>query len=103
MEIMPSNEGATSLISHPLQATAEVIGSMGLDPRVTQKASFFMGANEGPAEVAAKISGLKAGGKREDDGPYFTNNEGIPWPDPLVARKQVSCSGLTRVVNVQSS
>ena len=41
-----------------------------------------MNANEGPAEIAAKISGVNLGGKREDDSPYFTNNEGHPWPDP---------------------
>ncbi|KAF5966947.1 catalase [Fusarium coicis] len=42
----------------------------------------MQGANEGPADVIAKVSGAKAGGKREDDGAYFTNNEGIPFPDP---------------------
>ena len=41
-----------------------------------------MNANEGPAEIAAKISGVNLGGKREDDSAYFTNNEGHPWPDP---------------------
>jgi catalase len=30
------------------------------------------------------VSGAVTGGKREDDGPYFTNNEGIPFPDPWV-------------------
>ncbi len=41
-----------------------------------------MNANDGPAEIAAKISGVNLGGKREDDSAYFTNNEGHPWPDP---------------------
>ena len=69
-------------MAHPIQAAQAVAGSMGLDPRPLQKSSFFQGANNGPAETAAMISGVKSGGKREDDGPYFTNNEGIPWPDP---------------------
>jgi catalase len=42
----------------------------------------MQGANEGPADVIAKVSGAVPGGKREDDGLYFTNNEGIPFPDP---------------------
>ena len=48
----------------------------------SNRASHFMSANEGPADIAAKITGVKLGGKREDDSAYFTNNEGIPWPDP---------------------
>ena len=41
-----------------------------------------MGAKEGPAEIAAKISGVNLEGKREDDSAYFTNNEEISWADP---------------------
>ncbi|KAL8729454.1 MAG: hypothetical protein Q9166_004702 [cf. Caloplaca sp. 2 TL-2023] len=72
-----------SAVQHPLKATAEAIGSgaMANDPR-PNKSSLFMGANEGPAEIAAKISGVNLGGKREDDSAYFTDNEGHPWPDP---------------------
>ena len=73
--------GGNNPIQHPLQATASAIGSSGGDPR-GNRASHFMSANEGPAEIAAKISGVNLGGKREDDSEYFTNNEGIPWPDP---------------------
>jgi len=47
-------------------------------PRISHMAS----SNEGPADIIAKVSGAVHGGKREDDGPYFTNNEGTPWPDP---------------------
>ena len=43
--------------------------------------SHMQSANEGPADIIAKVSGAVQGGKREDDGAYFTNNEGIPWPD----------------------
>lgn len=50
------------------------------DPRATHMAS----ANEGPADIIGKVSGAVKGGKRADDGPYFTNNEGIPFPDPQV-------------------
>ncbi|KAK0250807.1 hypothetical protein LTS09_014039 [Friedmanniomyces endolithicus] len=44
--------------------------------------SHMMSANEGPMDIIAKISGHVKNGIREDDGPYFTNNEGIPLPDP---------------------
>lgn len=76
-----SNAGASSVIQHPLQATASAIAGAGVDAR-PNRTSLFQGANEGPAEVAAKVSGVVRGGKREDDATYFTNNEGIPWPDP---------------------
>ncbi|KAK0261493.1 hypothetical protein LTS09_004206 [Friedmanniomyces endolithicus] len=44
--------------------------------------SHMMSANEGPMDIIAKVSGHVKNGIREDDGPYFTNNEGIPLPDP---------------------
>lgn len=71
-----------NMAAHPLQSAAEAVGSVGADPRPMQRGSLFQSANEGPAVIASKITGLTKGGKREDDGPYFTNNEGIPWPDP---------------------
>lgn len=46
------------------------------------RVSHMMSANEGPMDIIAKVSGAREGGKRVDDGPYFTNNEGIPLPDP---------------------
>ncbi|RAL03161.1 catalase [Aspergillus ibericus CBS 121593] len=52
------------------------------DPISSQLSSLFQGANEGPARTAAKITGVQSAGKRADDGPYFTNNEAIPFPDP---------------------
>ncbi|PVH69568.1 putative vegetative catalase [Cadophora sp. DSE1049] len=67
---------------HPLQAIQSAIGSAGGDPRPLQRASLFNNANDGPAKIIAKVSGVQSGGIREDDGPYFTNNEGIPFPDP---------------------
>jgi catalase len=74
--------GSNNPLQHPLQAVTEAIGSAGVDPRPIQLSSHFQSANEGPAKIAAKITGVNSGGKRVDDGPYFTNNEGIPWPDP---------------------
>ncbi|KAF8532810.1 catalase-like domain-containing protein [Trichophaea hybrida] len=59
------------------------MSAAGADPRLMQKASTFMYANDGPAVVAAKITGVIDGGKRKDDAPYFTNNEGISWPDAV--------------------
>jgi catalase len=67
---------------HPLQAIQSTIGAAGGDPRPLQRASLFNNANDGPARIIAKVSGVQSGGKCEDDGPYFTNNEGIPFPDP---------------------
>lgn len=67
---------------HPLQAIQSAIGSAGGDPRPLQRASLFNNANDGPAKIIAKVSGVQSGGIREDDGPYFTSNEGIPFPDP---------------------
>ncbi|KAK5091375.1 hypothetical protein LTR05_001558 [Lithohypha guttulata] len=68
-------------MAHPLQAVAEAAGAVGADPRLPQRATLFQGANEGPATVAAKISGMVSGGMREDNAPYFTNNEAHPFPD----------------------
>ncbi|KAH3312813.1 hypothetical protein KXW17_006148 [Aspergillus fumigatus] len=70
------------MASHPLQAIGEAVGAAGADPRPMQLSSFFQGANDGPAKTAAKLTGVQAAGKRADDGPYFTNNEAIPFPDP---------------------
>jgi len=67
---------------HPLQAIQSAIGTAGGDPRPLQRTSLFNNANDGPAKIIAKVSGVQSGGKREDDGPYFTSNEGIPFPDP---------------------
>lgn len=73
-----------SAAQHPLQATAAAIqGSVGGESR-SNRQSHLMSANEGPADIAAKITGVTLGGKREDDSAYFTNNEGHPWPDPSV-------------------
>ncbi|KAM3065327.1 hypothetical protein ACMFMG_004289 [Clarireedia jacksonii] len=67
---------------HPLQAIQQTIGAAGGDPRPMQRGTLFQSANEGPASIISKVSGVQQGGMREDNGPYFTNNEGIPFPDP---------------------
>lgn len=67
---------------HPLQAIQSAIGSAGGDPRPVQRGTLFNNANDGPAAIISKVSGVQSGGMREDNGPYFTNNEGIPFPDP---------------------
>ncbi|KAL6720156.1 hypothetical protein ACLMJK_002077 [Lecanora helva] len=76
-----ANVASRNAAEHPLQATASAIGAAGGNPR-PNSSSFLMGANDGPAEIAAKISGVNLGGKREDDSAYYTNNEAAPWPDP---------------------
>ncbi|KAJ5849275.1 hypothetical protein N7534_007964 [Penicillium rubens] len=70
------------MAAHPIQALGEAVGSVGVDPRAYQLSSLFQGANDVPARTAAKITGVQGPGKREDDSTYFTNNEGIPFPDP---------------------
>ena len=72
-----ANTGSNPM-AHPLRATAQAIAGNKPETRM----SHFMSMNEGPAEIAAKITGAKTGGTRMDDGAYFTNNEGHPWPDP---------------------
>ncbi|KAK4940752.1 hypothetical protein LTR28_009052 [Elasticomyces elasticus] len=75
-----ANSNQTDPLQHPLQAIAMATqGAMG-ESR-SNRASHMMSANEGPADIIAKVSGAVQGGKREDDGAYFTNNEGIPLPD----------------------
>lgn len=48
-------------IAHPMQAASEVMGKMGVSEMSPQKMSLFQSATEGPAEIAAKISGVKEG------------------------------------------
>ena len=77
-----TNGNSNHLGQHPLQATASAIMAETQGERRAPRASHFQSANEGPADIIAKVSGAVHGGKREDDSPYFTNNEGIPFPDP---------------------
>ncbi|GAO52450.1 catalase [Saitoella complicata NRRL Y-17804] len=69
-----------SLLHNIAQDAAEVAGKLGLDPRPVQKATLFQGANKGPAETAACITGVQETHVKEDNAPYLTNNYGIPWP-----------------------
>ena len=68
---------------HPLRATAQAIAGAAGGPRGNED-KFNQGINKGPADIAAEIAGVSSGGKKGDDAEYFTNNEGHPWPDPLV-------------------
>ena len=67
---------------HPLEATAQSIAQAAKGENRGTRTSHMLSANEGPMDIIAKVSGAVEGGKREDDAPYFTNNEGIPFPDP---------------------
>ncbi|KAF8463078.1 catalase-like domain-containing protein [Kalaharituber pfeilii] len=77
-----SNIGTTNPLEHPIQAAKTAVGTAGGDPRPEQRMKTMMNINEGPATIAAKVTGVQGAGVREDNDPYFTNNEGIPWPDP---------------------
>lgn len=75
------NSNQTNPLQHPLEATAMAIQGAAQGEGRAPRVSHMMSTNEGPADIIAKVSGAVQGGKREDDGPYFTNNEGIPLPD----------------------
>lgn len=75
-----SNSNQMDPRQHPLRATAAAIGSLQAERRAPRM-MHMQSANEGPADIIAKVSGVVKGGKRVDDGLYFTNNEGIPLPD----------------------
>lgn len=71
-------------LQHPLKAIAMAIASENQGKRWAPRVSHMQSANEGPADIIAKVSSVVQGGKGADDGKYFTNNEGIPFPDPYV-------------------
>jgi catalase len=77
-----SNSNQHDLSQHPLEATAMAIASATKGENKGTRAFHMMSANEGPMDIISKVSGVTQGGKREDDAPYYTNNEGIPFPDP---------------------
>ncbi|KAF3358226.1 hypothetical protein VdG1_03003 [Verticillium dahliae VDG1] len=79
---MNVNSNQVDPAQHPLRATAMAIGSQVTGERRAPRVSHMQSANEGPADIIGKVSGAVPGGKREDDGAYFTNNEGHPLPDP---------------------
>jgi hypothetical protein len=80
-----TNSNQMKMDQHPLEAIATGIASATSGERRGNRVSHMMSANEGPADIIGKVSGAVNGGKRADDGLYFTNNEGIPFPDPWVS------------------
>ena len=78
---MASNSNQMNPLQHPLEATASMIQGAASGEARAPRVSHMASANEGPADIIAKVSGTVKGGKREDDGPYYTNLEGIPIPD----------------------
>ncbi|PWW73282.1 catalase [Tuber magnatum] len=77
-----TSKSSDNPITHPTQAAASALGVAGVDPSAGQKKLFFQQHNSGPAEIAARITGVVTGGNWEDDELKFTNNEGILSPDP---------------------
>lgn len=76
-----SNFGSLNALEDTI---GSVLGGVGIDPRIQQHPlKTLMESNDGPAKTAAKITGVQSTpmGEKDTD-PYFTNNEGIPWPDP---------------------
>ncbi|KAJ3054262.1 hypothetical protein HK097_002247 [Rhizophlyctis rosea] len=73
-----ASESVTSAIlnSSPAKAVADVLG---VDPRVSQRASSFNQVNEGPASIAARITGVHKS-QTKDDSPYITSNFGQAFP-----------------------
>jgi catalase len=87
---MTSNSNQMDASQHPLEAIAAGIQTATSSEHRGNRVSHMMSTNEGPADIIGKVSGAVPGGKRTDDGPYFTNNEGIPFPDPYVFCYHVS-------------
>jgi catalase len=79
---MTSNSNQQDSSQHPLRATASAITSGLTREKRAARMSQTQSANEGPADIIAKVSGYVSSGKHEDDGAYFTDNEGHPYPDP---------------------
>lgn len=79
---MATNTNQVNPLQHPLTAAAAVVGAATQGEIRSPRASHMASSNEGPADIAGKITGSVKGGKREDDGLYFTSNEGLPLPDP---------------------
>lgn len=77
-----SNVGSSNPLEHPVQAAQSVLGKLGIDPRMEQRMRTLMNMNDGPAKIAARVTGVQGTHVEQDKDPYFTNNEGIPWPDP---------------------
>jgi catalase len=86
----PSSTGANTNqndpLQHPLEAISQGIQGITQGEARAPRLSHMGSANEGPADIIAKVSGSVQGGKREDDGPYFTNNEG-ECPEVYVRHK----------------
>jgi catalase len=77
-----ANTNHNDPMQHPLEAISQSIQGVTQGEARAPRIGHMGSSNEGPADIIAKVSGAVQGGKREDDGPYFTNNEGIPFPDP---------------------
>jgi len=77
-----ANTNQNDPLQHPLEAISQGIQGATQGEARNPRISHMGSSNEGPADIIAKVSGSVQGGKREDDGPYFTNNEAIPFPDP---------------------
>lgn len=75
------NTNQWSISQHPLEAIKTSIQGATSGEKRGPRVTHMMSANEGPADIAANISGAVSSGIRTDDAPYFTNNEGIPFPD----------------------
>ncbi|KAL7952083.1 catalase-like domain-containing protein [Trichoderma barbatum] len=77
-----SNSNQLDPRQHPLSATAAAIGAGVKGERRAPRMSHMQSANEGPSDIIAKVAGVVSSNMKEDDSLYFTNNEGIPFPDP---------------------
>lgn len=76
-----SNSNQTNPLQHPMEAAKMAVQGATSGEVRAPRMSHMGSSNEGPADIIAKVSGYNTGGKREDDCPYFTNNDGIPIPD----------------------
>lgn len=77
-----SNSNQFGLAQHLLELIKQTVSGGAAGGSRSNCVSHMQSSNEGPADIIAKVPGTVQGGKGADDGPYYTNNEGIPWPDP---------------------
>ncbi|KAL2135485.1 hypothetical protein VTI74DRAFT_8344 [Chaetomium olivicolor] len=83
------------LRQHPLLATVAAIAADLQDEHRNPRASHMQSAKEGPVYIIAKVS---PEGKCEDE-LYVTNNEGIPFPDPVHSKTLSGILPLERIVH----
>lgn len=80
-----SNSNQLNPRRHPLSATAAANSAGVQGEHRAPRLSRMQSANKEPSDIIAKVAGVVRSNKTEDDSLYFTNNEGIPFPNLQVS------------------